>query len=63
MDTLKFVCPKCAHDRVQGGYDNGIMRCRACGFKAIRASFKVEPRPSLKWDEAREVQPDNYGDT
>jgi hypothetical protein len=58
--TLKFTCPKCAHDRVQGGLGNDLMRCRGCGFKAVRSSFKLEKRPSLKWDNVREVQP--YGD-
>lgn len=60
-ETLKFCCPKCAHDRVQAVVGQGSMRCRKCGFTAVRASFKVEPRPSLKWDEAIVVQPDNFG--
>ena len=38
------------------------MRCNKCKFTAVYASFKLEPRPSLKWDEAVEVRPDNYGD-
>jgi ribosomal protein L37AE/L43A len=63
MDTLKFCCPKCAHDRVKAIVGLGMLRCRQCGFTAVRASFKLDKRPSLKWDEAQEVQPDNYGDT
>jgi len=57
MEVTKFTCPKCAHDRVQGGLGHNLMHCRNCGFKAVSTSFKLEQRPSLKWDEAVNVQP------
>jgi hypothetical protein len=58
MDALKFTCPQCAHDRVQTIVGTGTMRCARCSFKAVPSSFKLEKRPSLKWDEARSI----YGD-
>jgi ribosomal protein L37AE/L43A len=56
MDELK-LCPKCAHDRIYALVGAGLIRCKRCGFKAVSGSFIPEKRPSLKWDEAREIPP------
>lgn len=57
-ELLKFTCRKCASSRVQAIPGSGLMRCRQCGFTAVHASFRLEKRPSLKWDEAIQVKPD-----
>ena len=58
MDSLKFTCPKCAHDRVYAIVGTGMMRCSKCRFAAVPTSFKLEPRPGLRWDEATENHPE-----
>jgi ribosomal protein L37AE/L43A len=57
-DVLKFTCPKCAHDRAMPA-GHGLMRCNSCKFTAVPASFRLEKRPSLKWDEAAERYSDD----
>jgi ribosomal protein L37AE/L43A len=60
MEILKFICPKCAHDRVSAVVGTGMLRCKSCGFTAVHASFNLEKRPSLKWDEAIEIRGETY---
>lgn len=57
MDQLKFICKQCDHDVVRRIRGTTLMRCSKCGFEGEPKQFKVAKRPSLKWDEAREVRP------
>ena len=57
MDEVRFCCPKCDSNKAYPT-KSGMMRCLHCKFEAVHSSFKLEKRPSLKWDEAVERWPD-----